>query len=121
MYYFDQVLPGDHGIAKPWYFPFARLKSILFPSLEDEKRKATANIATKANNFDDDLPVYIEDESIYSSKKVGINIMNLSKVFKQFGKFKKAVDNLSLNIYEGQISVLLGNFIFTLIFLFQYF
>jgi ATP-binding cassette subfamily A (ABC1) protein 3 len=31
------------------------------------------------------------------------------KKFKQFGKVKNAVRNLSLNIYEGQISVLLGH------------
>ncbi len=51
----------------------------------------------------------IENESIYSSKKIGIKITNLFKVFKQLGQKKRAVDNLSLNIYEGQITVLLGH------------
>ena len=56
-----------------------------------------------------DLPVFIEDESIYSSKAIGIKINNITKTFKQLGTVKKAVNNLSLNIYEGQITVLLGH------------
>lgn len=112
MWYFDQIIPGDHGIAKPWYFPFAGLKGFLFPDLEDQRKlkeaQWSASIVSRQKSSEDELPVYLEDESIYSSKKVGISIKNLSKEFTQFGKLKKAVDDLSLNIYEGQISVLLG-------------
>lgn len=43
-----------------------------------------------------------EDEP--SNLKIGIKI---DKMCKQFGS-KKAVNNLSLNMYEGQITVLLG-------------
>lgn len=117
MWYFDKLFPGDHGIAKPWYFPFQGLRGALFPDLED-KRKHEENLsysnplyseaAIAKTGSEDDLPVYIEDESIYASKKVGISISNLRKNFKQLGKLKTAVDNLSLNIYEQQISVLLG-------------
>ena len=108
MWYFDQIITGDHGIAKPWYFPFAGLKGFLFPDLEDQRKIKEAQWSARIKSLEDDLPVYLEDESIYSSKKVGISIKNLSKEFTQFGKLKKAVDDLSLNIYEGQISVLLG-------------
>ena len=108
MWYFDQIIPGDHGIAKPWYFPLAGLKGFLFPDLEDQRKLKEAQLSARKKSLEDDLPVYLEDESIYSSKKVGICIKNLSKEFTQFGKLKKAVDDLSLNIYEGQISVLLG-------------
>ena len=55
------------------------------------------------------LPVYIEDESIYSNRSVGVKINGITKLFKQLGMVKKAVNNLSLNIYNGQISVLLGH------------
>lgn len=110
MAYFDQIRPGDHGIAKPWYFPASKLKAFLFPALEDERRtKEMLRKQSKIDkNLNDDLPVHIEDESIYSSKKVGISIKSLNKQFTQFGRVKKAVNDLSLNIYEGQISVLLG-------------
>jgi ABC-type uncharacterized transport system ATPase subunit len=55
------------------------------------------------------LPVYIEDESTYRFKNIGIKIKNIVKTFTQFGALKTAVKNLSLNIYEGQITVLLGH------------
>jgi ABC-type multidrug transport system fused ATPase/permease subunit len=100
LYYFDNVLPGDHGIAKPWNF--------IFKNLYGNKRnnESTINIG---NNIEMETKALIENESIYSSKKIGIKIMNLFKVFKQLGQKKRAVDNLSLNIYEGQITVLLGH------------
>ena len=100
LYYFDNVLPGDHVIAKPWKF--------IFKNLYGNKRnnESTINIG---NNIEMETKALIENESIYSSKKIGIKIMNLFKVFKQLGQKKRAVDNLSLNIYEGQITVLLGH------------
>ena len=57
----------------------------------------------------EDSDVFIEDESAYSKRKIGIAIKSLFKQFKQLGKVKQAVSNLSLNIYEGQITVLLGH------------
>ena len=117
-YYFENVLPGIHGIAKPWHFPFS--------SWFTEKRKIEKNghlnpiyntinsEIEKNGNVNDHLneihsQIYIEDESIYSSRKIGIKINNIVKTFKQLGQIKTAVKNLSLNIYEGQISVLLGH------------
>lgn len=113
MSYFDQLFPGDHGIAKPWYFPFLNLRACLFPGFENKRKQEEKSLSFSSplnDDIKDDLPVYIEDESIHSAKKVGIRIRNLTKNFKQFGRIKTAVDNLSLNIYEQQISVLLGKF-----------
>lgn len=100
LYYFDNVLPGDHGIAKPWNF--------IFKNLYGNKRNKESTI-NNGNNIEMETKALIENESIYSSKKIGIKIMNLFKVFKQLSQKKRAVDNLSLNIYEGQITVLLGH------------
>nr|QUF59427.1 ATP-binding cassette transporter Abca3-1 [Brachionus angularis] len=120
MYYFDNILPGDHGIAKPWNFPILSFIS-LFKKRNCESNdnfindsKSNKNVAFIENdiskeNLSSNFPVYIEDESAYSSRKIGIKIKNITKKFKQFGQVKKAVNNLSLNIYEGQISVLLGH------------
>ena len=104
-YYFDNLMPGDHGIAKPWYFLFSSKK----------KRKANENRLDEPllSNQSDEVVVkggcFFEDESAYSAKRIGIKINNIFKVFKQLnGTVKKAVQNLSLNIYEEQITVLLG-------------
>ena len=130
MYYFEQVLPGDHGIAKPWNFPFLCLfksKNESRFGLGEESRAGFLNETTTSEhdldsirnrnrtnqslvtNMSHELPVHIEDESIYASKGIGIKINNITKTFYQLGTVKKAVDNLSLNIYEQQISVLLGH------------
>ena len=103
-YYFDNIMPGDHGIAKPWYFLFSNKNKI-------NKNKNKLEELLLANQTEENGlgECYFEDESSYSTKKIGIKISNIFKVFKQLnGTVKKAVQNLSLNIYEEQITVLLG-------------
>ena len=99
IYYFDNLLPGDHGVAKPWHFVFTQFFKTKKTYLNIEK---VENIEMKHHD-------YFENESIYSTRKIGIKILNLFRVFKQLGKKKTAVDNLNLNIYEGHITVLLGH------------
>ncbi len=106
MYYFENIMPGNHGIAKPWYFPISFLLPKRFSTVESEIKLKNLN---SSSDIDQDKNVFIEDEANYKNKNVGIRISNLSKKFKQLGKVKKAVNNLSLNIYEEQISVLLGH------------
>jgi ATP-binding cassette subfamily A (ABC1) protein 3 len=111
MYYFEQIMPGNYGIAKPWYFPLANLKNLFVSNNKTHKVVQSKN-QSKETSFGQGqggLPIYIEDESSYANRRVGIKIKNLSKKFKQLGVIKQAVNDLSLNIYEGQISVLLGH------------
>ena len=119
LYYFEKIMPGDHGIAKPWYFPIYCLieKRKVKPGISQIRR--TAHLQEEATDADDSapinitgeqqVPVFLEDESIYSRRRVGIKVKNISKSFTQFGVEKSAVRNLSVNIYEGQITVLLGH------------
>ena len=112
-YYFEHVIPSEHGLNKPWYFPIAWL----LPSrcTESNSNKTNDEAAFHSSSFSQhqnhelDSQVFIEDEANYSSRNIGIRISNVGKVFKQLGAVKRAVKNLSLNIYEGQISVLLGH------------
>lgn len=121
-YYFESIRPGDHGLAKPWYFPLTSLKRLIvccccrFTSRKQSRLETYVNepinghdaAKTILNTEDNHMAVHIEDEANYAGKPVGIKITSLTKCFEQFGKVKKAVNDLSLNIYEGQISVLLG-------------
>jgi len=102
-FYFDNVIQGDHGIAKPWYF--------LFCSSNGQNGRNNRAINKVTTDLDEGS-VFLENESSYSSKNIGIKIQNLSKDFTQFGAIKRAVKNLCLNIYEGHITVLLGNIFF---------
>lgn len=110
-YYLDQVLPGEHGIARPWYFPISACIPSKFSRVKSNSVELKINDQEindfKAKNVEDE--VFIEDESIYSNRNIGIKIIGLFKVFKQFGKLKTAVSNLYINIYENQITVLLGH------------
>jgi ATP-binding cassette subfamily A (ABC1) protein 3 len=106
--YLEQVRPGDHGIAKPWYFPVY----FLFPKLDEVEAFENVNFNKENGNKNDTdvtSKIYIENETPYLSRKIGIRIRNLSKMFKQLGKYKQAVNKLSLNIYENHITVLLGH------------
>ncbi len=102
-YYFENVIPSDHGLSKKWYFP---ITFMLPKSLLDENEQLQIN---PNHNIELENKNYFEDESIYNERNIGIKIKNLSKIFKQLGMVKQAVKNVSLNIYEGQISVLLGD------------
>lgn len=95
LFYVDNVCPGDFGIPKSWNFLFTSQK-------RGYKKIEYENTETPSSLF--------EDESIYSSKNIGIQLKNVSKVFKQLnGKIVKSVNNLSFNVYEGQITALLGH------------
>jgi len=122
--YFEQVIPSDHGLTKKWNYPiesiFGSSEKSNYTESNGSFLNETSTTQRDINTIRDtnngakflngtDLPVFIEDESIYSSKAIGIKINNITKTFKQLGTVKKAVNNLSLNIYEGQITVLLGH------------
>lgn len=97
VYYFDNLFPGDHGIDKPWDFIFKRFFTNRKLQFSTDNQ---VEMGSKMNN---------EDETNYSTRNIGIKIANLFKVFKTEESIKTAVKNLSLNIYEGQITVLLGH------------
>ena len=113
LYYFDQVLPGDHGIPRPWYFPI----SCLIPESENgEINVQNKNFVTTNRSDTDNDPIsdatnktFIEDETPFLQRKKGIQITGLNKIYRQLGKYKQAVKDLSLNIYENHITVLLGH------------
>ena len=91
-YYVDSINPGYYAIAKPWYFPIRAF-------IPGEK------ISTKKEAIiDENDDVLVESDDIYAKRSRKLVISNVRKEYNR----KIAVDNLSLNIYESQITVLLG-------------
>uniref|UniRef100_A0A182NIG1 ABC transporter domain-containing protein n=1 Tax=Anopheles dirus TaxID=7168 RepID=A0A182NIG1_9DIPT len=90
--YFEQVMPGEFGVAKPWNFLFTRdfwrRNRIEDGSNERQKMESSA---------------YFEPEP--NIERAGVRIVNLRKVY---GK-KVAVEGLNLNMFDGQTTVLLGH------------
>lgn len=96
--YIERVFPGEYGISEPFYYPLMPMLNYLkkrmgYRTLENEAILQER----KVSNPD------IEDEP--ENGKIGIKIQNLSK---KYGH-KYAVNKLSLNMYEDQITVLLGH------------
>jgi ATP-binding cassette subfamily A (ABC1) protein 3 len=98
-FYIEKVFPGDYGIAKPWFFPIKSIYKIINKnshySFDDSELSDASQLLCR--------PADQEEEPI--NLRIGIKIRNLSK---KFGN-KVAVKNLSLNLYENQITVLLGH------------
>uniref|UniRef100_A0A8D2QDF4 P-type phospholipid transporter n=1 Tax=Zonotrichia albicollis TaxID=44394 RepID=A0A8D2QDF4_ZONAL len=86
-WYIESVFPGQYGIPRPWYFPFT--KSYWFGEEPQDRSPAPK----------------LEEEPVHLS--LGVSIQNLVKVYRD-GK-KVAVDGLTLNFYEGQITSFLGH------------
>ncbi|XP_070849905.1 phospholipid-transporting ATPase ABCA1-like [Chaetodon trifascialis] len=96
-WYIENVFPGQYGIPKPWYFPF------------------TASYWCGTASTTDPGPDLLKDTMVqeeYLEKpppnvKVGVSIRNLVKIYKT-GK-KLAVDGLSMDFHENQITSFLGH------------
>ncbi|KAK6167985.1 hypothetical protein SNE40_021899 [Patella caerulea] len=96
MWYVENVYPGKHGVPKPFYFPFTKSYWCGSASIGFSK--------TDGKIHDSDR---FEKEPV--GMRAGISISGLRKEFKTRGKKKLAVDNMNLNVYQGQITVLLGH------------
>eukprot|EP00042_Codosiga_hollandica_P058831 m.893246 g.893246 ORF g.893246 m.893246 type:complete len:1835 (+) comp59976_c0_seq1:204-5708(+) len=92
-WYIDAVFPGKYGVPKKPYF-FLQ-KSYWTGSKSIENAREQPNAKASSQDFEED-PVGYE---------AGIRICNLRK---EYGE-KVAVEGLSLNMYEGQITALLGH------------
>ncbi|NWV20453.1 ABCA9 protein, partial [Origma solitaria] len=101
--YFDKILPGKYGIPDP---PLFCLKASYWMR---SRRGSTRNIPSSIANpeelpGDDAEPVPPEFLG-----KEAIRLHNIKKAYKKNDKKTEALRGLSLNIYEGQITALLGH------------
>ncbi|KAJ6657074.1 hypothetical protein lerEdw1_002819 [Lerista edwardsae] len=94
-WYIESVFPGQYGIPRPWYFPF--MKSYWCGEKSGEPHPASLRKGSSE--------ICVEEEP--SHLCLGVSIQNLVKVYRD-GK-KPAVDGLTLNFYEGQITSFLGH------------
>lgn len=93
--YVERVLPGTYGVSEPWYFLFS--KRFWFGNQQDKDISVYRNDAwIDGENFEEEP----------RDRNVGIRIHKLRKVF---DSGTVAVADLSFNMYENQITVLLGH------------
>eukprot|EP00124_Ichthyophonus_hoferi_P000157 Ihof_evm21s5 gene=Ihof_evmTU21s5 len=110
-FYIENVFPGTYGVSKPWYFLFTRRYWC------GRHSKNCSNVsATTTDNFADDIGAVNDPEPLQkyvgmfetepNDLRAGVKIENLTK---RYSNGKLAVHDLSLNMYEGQITCLLGH------------
>lgn len=95
--YVENVMPGMYGVAKPWYFIVSKdfWKKRFFRSDQIGTISNPNRIQSENANF----------ESEPTNQPIGIETHNLTK---SFTSNQPVVSNLSLNMYENQITALLG-------------
>ncbi|KAL8576510.1 hypothetical protein ACOMHN_003068 [Nucella lapillus] len=97
-WYIEAVFPGQYGIPRKWYFP------VQHSYWCGHSYKAVADTDC------DPADAYSDSENMErepSGHKVGVAVRNLRKVYRT-GK-KVAVDGLTINFYEDQITSFLGH------------
>ncbi|CAK6444803.1 unnamed protein product [Pipistrellus nathusii] len=100
-WYVEAIFPGQFGVPQPWYFFVTPSYWCGHPQtvLGKEEEDHDPEKALKTEYFE------AEPENLVA----GIKIKHISKVFRVGNKGKAAVRDLNLNLYEGQITVLLGH------------
>lgn len=93
--YIEQVFSGDIGVSRPWYFPISMILKLFRKPLDNDHEEVKEKPKLASSDYEKD-PQHL---------KVGIEIVELTK---KFGK-SKVVNQFSLNMYEDQITVLLGH------------
>ncbi|XP_052680751.1 phospholipid-transporting ATPase ABCA3-like [Crassostrea angulata] len=95
-WYIDGVRPGEYGVPQPFYFPFTKTYWC-----GGEKIQKMSSEETSRD------PKFFESDP--HGLNVGISMNNLRKVFKSDMKEVVAVKGTTLDIFQGQITALLGH------------
>ena len=98
-WYIEAVRPGEFGVPQPWYFPFSKTYWL---GNSVEQKSSYSSHRCDLSQAD---PDYFEQDP--AGQQIGIKIEGLTKIFKRANKV--AVNNMHLNMYSNQITVLLGH------------
>ncbi|XP_058060642.1 phospholipid-transporting ATPase ABCA1-like [Anopheles bellator] len=94
--YIEQVFPGDFGLAQPWYFPITR--RFWCGERPPPSEHAGEKTAVDGGN-----------ENIEAEPKGRVPRIQIQALQKVYSNKKVAVEGLTFNMFEGQITALLGH------------
>ncbi|XP_064616373.1 ATP-binding cassette sub-family A member 2-like [Liolophura sinensis] len=122
VWYIENVHPGSFGLPKPWYFPLTR-SYWCGHSKNDSDQLCLGIIDWLKQRGHHYMPITEEDQACAMQQSdmanghhfeqdpshipMGVSINGLSKKYKKSNKL--AVNSLTLNLYEGQITSFLGH------------
>mmetsp|Transcript_26423 Transcript_26423/g.39214 ORF Transcript_26423/g.39214 Transcript_26423/m.39214 type:complete len:1955 (+) Transcript_26423:136-6000(+) len=109
-WYFDKIIPSEYGTQKPFYFPFlpSYWCGIKLSAKEESLLAAGERVASSEEDTSKIEPVS-NDLLRQQEENRCVMIRNLRRVFQTTAEDRVAVKNLSMDIYEGQCTVLLGH------------
>uniref|UniRef100_A0A8C6FXX0 ABC transporter domain-containing protein n=1 Tax=Moschus moschiferus TaxID=68415 RepID=A0A8C6FXX0_MOSMO len=93
-WYIEAVFPGQYGMPQPWYFFLMHSYWFSKPRIKIKKEEMNDSVITQDKYF----------EAEPTGLVAGIKIKHL---YKELGD-KVVINNMSLNLYKGQITILLG-------------
>ncbi|XP_074139691.1 LOW QUALITY PROTEIN: ATP-binding cassette sub-family A member 13 [Sminthopsis crassicaudata] len=107
-WYFSNLIPGDFGLKKPWYFPFTMS---YWQNLCDFNMKKQQHINSNLLFFNEN---FMNKGSLPPNRQItiedrvhtGVTLVSVTKEYE--GDKKAAVKELTLTFYKGQITALLG-------------
>uniref|UniRef100_A0ABM5EM12 Phospholipid-transporting ATPase ABCA1-like isoform X1 n=1 Tax=Pogona vitticeps TaxID=103695 RepID=A0ABM5EM12_9SAUR len=97
-WYIEAVFPGQYGIPKPWNFPLLKTYWFGESSKDGYPHPIPTNTLHSTEALVEEPPAHL---------KVGVSIRNLVKIYHSSRKI--AINGLSLDFYEGQITSFLGH------------
>lgn len=93
--YIEKIMPGNYGIPEKWYFP-----------VDPKYWFGCLRVSSGGEAYADAEQADVKMEHASKCKKVGISMRRLRKVY---STGKVAVHGLKMNLYEDEITVLLGH------------
>ncbi|KAK1339765.1 hypothetical protein QTO34_018321 [Cnephaeus nilssonii] len=110
-WYLDQVFPGDYGTPLPWYFLLQESYWLGGEGCSTREARALERTEPVTEEMEDpEHPEGVTDsffERELPGLVPGVCVKNLVKIFEPHGR--PAVDRLSINFYENQITAFLGH------------
>ncbi|XP_065066088.1 cholesterol transporter ABCA5-like [Rhopilema esculentum] len=103
--YLDSVFPGEYGQRKECFFCF---KPSFWKGLSS-KRDRKPSLFRGHSVRHDEPQADVEELPEHMADQLAISIRGLKKIFKKKKEELKALDGVSLDVYEGQITALLGH------------
>lgn len=91
--YVEKIFPGTYGVPQPWYFPFTKSYWC-----------GQSNSEESDENHSNENPDHFEEDP--PDGHCGIKAINLRKLY---ARNKVAVEGFTINMYDDQITVLLGH------------
>uniref|UniRef100_A0A8C3T9R7 Cholesterol transporter ABCA5 n=1 Tax=Chelydra serpentina TaxID=8475 RepID=A0A8C3T9R7_CHESE len=100
--YLDQVIPGEFGLRRTSFF-------FMKPSFWSKRRRNYKELYESSINGSLSFSEMVEPVSSEFQGKEAIRISCVQKTFSKKGETVEALRSLSFDIYEGQITALLGH------------